>query len=234
MVGELLNAIKSWETFFFILLVFGFAPGAVLRLIVLAFHRDDPRRREMLAELHRVPRWERPLWVCDQLVVALYEGIWERVVWAATGRVIWRWRLNSGVRLNRQHPDTFEIPDQEERQAVAPGAVVKLMFTIDDIWGRHKWGERMWVEVVAVEKRHLVGKLLNQPLGIPRLGHGDQVKFRREHIIDIDWEGDSVCEFSSDDPEDNLRPVHEGCNRYAKDQADDPELPAPREGHDEG
>jgi hypothetical protein len=67
MVGELLSAIVSWKTFFVVLVVFGFAPGAVLRLIVLAFHHDDPRRNEMLAELHRVPRWERPLWVFEQL-----------------------------------------------------------------------------------------------------------------------------------------------------------------------
>ena len=228
-VGEILNAIVSWKTFLVALLVFGFAPRAVLRLIVLAFQRDDPRRHELLGEFYGVPRWERPFWVFEQIEVALSEGIWERVVWAATGRVIWRWRLNSGVQLNRQHPDTFEIPDEEERQAVAPGVVVKLMFTINDMWGRHKWGERMWVEVVAVEKRHLVGKLLNQPLGIPRLGHGDQMKFKREHIIDIDWEGDSVCEFSPDDPKQNVRSVHEGCNRYAQDQADDPELLAPPE-----
>jgi hypothetical protein len=54
--SEILNAIVSWKTFLVALLVFGFAPGAVLRLIVLAFHRDDPRRDELLAEVHAVPR----------------------------------------------------------------------------------------------------------------------------------------------------------------------------------
>jgi len=42
-VREFLSTIVSWKTFLVALLVFGFAPGAVLRLIVLAFHRDDPR-----------------------------------------------------------------------------------------------------------------------------------------------------------------------------------------------
>jgi hypothetical protein len=70
------------------LLVFGFAPGALLRLIVLAFRRDDPRRRELLAELHTVPRIERPFWVLEQLEVAVFEGIWRRIIEAATGRVI--------------------------------------------------------------------------------------------------------------------------------------------------
>jgi hypothetical protein len=74
MVGELLNAIVAWKTFLVALLVFGPAPGAVLRLIVLAFRPDDPRRRELLAELHRVPRWERPFWVLQQLEVAPVRG----------------------------------------------------------------------------------------------------------------------------------------------------------------
>jgi hypothetical protein len=79
MVGEFLNAIVSWKIFVISLLLFGFAPGAALRLIVLAYRRDDPRRREQLGELHRVPRWERPFWVLEQLEVALSEGIGERI-----------------------------------------------------------------------------------------------------------------------------------------------------------
>jgi hypothetical protein len=41
MVSELLDAFVSWRTFLIALVVFGFAPGALLRLIVLAF---PPRR----------------------------------------------------------------------------------------------------------------------------------------------------------------------------------------------
>jgi hypothetical protein len=76
---ELREFIVNWRMGLIILLVFGFAPGALLRLVVLAFRRDDPRRSELLAELHRVPRWERPLWVVEQMEVALFEGILERV-----------------------------------------------------------------------------------------------------------------------------------------------------------
>jgi hypothetical protein len=79
MVGELFDAIVSWQAFLVALLVFGFAPGALLRLFVLAFRRDDPRRRELLSELHAVPRLERPFWVFEQLEVALFEGLWQRV-----------------------------------------------------------------------------------------------------------------------------------------------------------
>jgi hypothetical protein len=94
MVSELLDAIVSWRTLLVALLVFGFAPGALLRLIVLAFHRDDPCRSELLAELHAVPLLERPFWVLAQLEVALFEGIWPRVR-AATSRIIHRGHLMS-------------------------------------------------------------------------------------------------------------------------------------------
>jgi len=211
MVTELLDAIVSWRTFLVALLVFGFAPGALLRLIVLAFHRDDPRRSELLAELHAVPRVERPFWVVEQLEVALLEGIWERVVWSATGRVINRWHLGSGVVRNREYPETFEIPDEEAKQAIEPGVVVKLVFEMSD-----GWGERMWVEVVAVKRRHIVGSLRNHPIGIPRLDWGDKVRFKRDHIIDIEWEADYLCDPAVEGPEgDDTIGVDPECNGLA-------------------
>ncbi len=75
---SLVLQIVSWPTLGIALLVFGFAPGAVLRLIVLAFPRDDPRRRELLGELYRVPWIERPFWVAGKLEVALFEGLRNR------------------------------------------------------------------------------------------------------------------------------------------------------------
>lgn len=195
MITELFDAITSWPLLLAALLIFGFAPGALLRLIVLAFPQDDERRAELRAELNAVPRVERPFWVIEQLEVALFDGLWPRLVWAATGRVIYRWHLNSGVRSNRLHPDTFWIPSDEEKAALVPGLTVKLAFGMRD-----GWGERMWVEVVAIKKRKIVGVLRNQPIGIPRLHHGDVVTFKRDHIIDIDWDALAECDESSQDP----------------------------------
>lgn len=228
MVGEFLKAIVSWETFLVALLVFGFAPGAALRLIVLAFHREDPRRSEMLAELHAVPRWERPFWVFEQLEVALFEGVWERVLWAGAGRLYDRWHLESGVRRNREYPETFQIPDEEAKQSIEPGVFVKLIFETSDILGRRNWTERMWVEIVAVRRRCIVGELRDDPFGIPRLYFGDRVKFTREHIIDILWEPSQVCDcdLGEGDPEYfHVVPVHDGCNGYREPVAGDPETP---------
>jgi phosphatidylserine/phosphatidylglycerophosphate/cardiolipin synthase-like enzyme len=78
-MDSLITQVIAWPTLLVSLLMFGFAPGAVLRMIVLAFRRDDPRRTELPAELPHVPRIERPFWVCEQLEVALFEGSAGRV-----------------------------------------------------------------------------------------------------------------------------------------------------------
>ena len=191
MVSEFLDAIVSWKTFVVSLLVFGFAPGAVLRLIVLAFRRDDPRRREMLAELYRVPRLERPYWVFEQLEVALFEGVWERLLWAGAGRIYDRWHLNLAI-YDDQHPDGHPMSDEEFEEAVERAMGVRLSFTTYDVWGRPNWGESMWVQVVAVKRRHFVGVLDNQPISIPRLDMGDTVKFKGRHIIDVIRDDDDL------------------------------------------
>jgi hypothetical protein len=60
-------------------LVFGFAPGATLRLIVLVLPRSDPRRQKLIAELYVVRRWERSIWVAEQVEVCLFEGLEQRL-----------------------------------------------------------------------------------------------------------------------------------------------------------
>jgi hypothetical protein len=78
-MAELLEAVVSWPNMLLVLLVFGFAPGFCLRLIVLAYPRGDPRRSELIAELYAVPRIQRPLWVAEQLETALFEGLPHRL-----------------------------------------------------------------------------------------------------------------------------------------------------------
>jgi hypothetical protein len=74
-MDAVISHVIAWPTLGFALLVFGFAPGAVLRLIVLLYPRDHPRRRELLGELYACPRIERPFWVAEQLGTALFEGL---------------------------------------------------------------------------------------------------------------------------------------------------------------
>lgn len=78
-MDSLITQVIAWPPLLISLAVFGFAPGAALRMVVLAFRRGDPRRTELLAELPHVPRIERPFWVFEQLEVALFEGLGGRL-----------------------------------------------------------------------------------------------------------------------------------------------------------
>jgi len=93
-MAELLDAVTSWRSLLLVLVVFGFAPGCCLRLIVLAYPRGDPRRAELIAELYVVPRIQRPLWVAEQLEVALFEGLAHRAS-AALHRLTGRRRAHT-------------------------------------------------------------------------------------------------------------------------------------------
>lgn len=86
----------SWPTLGCALLVFGFAPGALQRLIVLLYPRDHPSRRELIGDLYAYPRIERPFWVAQQLETALFEGLGGRLAaWHA------RWPVTAIVRVEQ-------------------------------------------------------------------------------------------------------------------------------------
>ena len=97
---ELLGAVTSGWNLLWVLVVFGVAPGFCLRLIVLAYPRADPRRRELLTELYAVPHIKRPLWVAQQLEVALFEGLGHRLS-AALRLLAHMWRVRG--RFTRGH-----------------------------------------------------------------------------------------------------------------------------------
>jgi hypothetical protein len=72
---DLLDGLRARRLLLVALAVYGFLPGLVLRIILLVFSRNDPRRAEILADLRAVPRWERPFWVLEQVEVAFFEGL---------------------------------------------------------------------------------------------------------------------------------------------------------------
>lgn len=75
MIANLVSLEGLWGTVFMTALVFGFMPGAVLRIVVLLLPTNDLRRREIVSELYAFPRWRRPTWVAEQLEICLFEGI---------------------------------------------------------------------------------------------------------------------------------------------------------------
>jgi hypothetical protein len=101
-MGAVLSHVISWPTLIIALLVFGFAPGALLRIIVLAYPREDARRRELRGELSNVPRLERLLWVTEQMELALFEGLGGRI-----GKTLNRYRIRQRIaeRLRAEKDD---------------------------------------------------------------------------------------------------------------------------------
>lgn len=168
------------------LLIFGFLPGLVLALIVRLFPKDDPRRRELHAELYAVPRWERPFWVCQQFEVALRLGLAPEIAWC-WGRFVWhRAKIESGQASHDKWPESFWVPDAEERALLCPGDLVKLMWSV-----KRSPGERMWVKILHRDGDELVGRLRNWPVYV-HLDPDSIVRFHIDDIIDYELadEGD--------------------------------------------
>ena len=109
-MAELLAAVASWPSLLLVV-VFGFAPGFFLRLFVLTYPRGDPRRVELIAELYAVPRIQRPLWVAEQLEVALFEGLGHRV----SAAIYRRAHVRTGRRAQARLP---ERPEQDPERFI--------------------------------------------------------------------------------------------------------------------
>jgi hypothetical protein len=189
-IGELLSVPGALGALGIALLIFGFAPGMALALIVKLLAKDDPRRAELQAELYAVPRWERPFWVCEQLEVAMREGLFPEVSWY-WGRHVWhRAKVECGLDNHRRWPESFWVPDDKEKDGLQPGDTVRLAWSVKRYAAS---GERMWVEITHRDGDRLVGRLKNCPVFV-HLSPDEMVKFHIDDIIDChfyDGEGET-------------------------------------------
>jgi hypothetical protein len=97
------------------------------------------------------------------------------------------WELVSAEDRNSAHPRTFPIPTREQREKLAPGDGVKLLFDIENrengrVIGRGM--EKMWVIVKARSEGEYSGVLDNDPVTAknPQLRKGDVITFGPEHV----------------------------------------------------
>lgn len=96
------------------------------------------------------------------------------------------WGLLDAESQNRAFPDAFPIPTDEERRAVRPGDLVKLVFVLDPPPADGPNAERMWVEVRSGDDQgHFDGWLTNTPVVIPDLAPTTLVAFDVRHIAGI-------------------------------------------------
>ncbi len=93
-------------------------------------------------------------------------------------------KLIDGVDRNTTHPETFEIPSEEERDAVRNGDTVKVGFEVIDFDLGEDIGERMWVSVTFANGNTLVGWIDNVPIS-QNLQLKQEIQFERRHILNI-------------------------------------------------
>lgn len=98
------------------------------------------------------------------------------------------WHLRSGVASHHQWPETFDIPEENERRGLVNGDIVKLQFEIALPDEDEPFGERMWVMVRGKSGPYFIGELNNIPATSDEQDHlvvGDRVVFLPEHVISI-------------------------------------------------
>lgn len=95
-------------------------------------------------------------------------------------------RLMDGVARNEAHPDTFQIPTQEERDGLRPGAFAKIGIEMPD-----GAGERFWVKVEGRAEGENAGRYrgaISNDLVHTR-DHGmkdaDTIEFGPEHVLAV-------------------------------------------------
>lgn len=112
--------------------------------------------------------------------------------------------LESAEARAAEYPDSFEIPDRDEREALEVGEHAKLLmrFILDDP-EEPEAGERIWVVVSERTDDGYLGLLANCPACLEEndeLWLGSEISFHAEHIIDIMESSDASIEFARSAP----------------------------------
>lgn len=91
--------------------------------------------------------------------------------------------IESGVALNREFPQTFEIPPLDAHENLQVGDMVKLIFCIDVERIIHR--ERMWVVVKRLLPEYFIGILDNNPGCTDEMKSGMEIHFHSDHVVQI-------------------------------------------------
>lgn len=85
---------------------------------------------------------------------------------------------------HKKYPKVYEVPTKKQISGVKVGDNIKLCFELIKPEG-NICAERMWVEVVQVNKNSFVGTLNNDPLVITDIKYLDLIEFESKHIMSI-------------------------------------------------
>lgn len=86
---------------------------------------------------------------------------------------------------HRKHPRTFDIPTEEEIEALQVNDLVKLIFSFPEQLENGCCAERMWVCITEITEDGFCGELDNQPYYLKDLKAGDRITFQKKHIAAI-------------------------------------------------
>lgn len=87
--------------------------------------------------------------------------------------------LINAININKNNPDTFQLPSQRKINALGIGVFVKLIFETPD--GNT---ERIWVKITEINNFEFTVLIYNDP-EIVNLKYLDKINFKLENIIDI-------------------------------------------------
>ena len=104
-----------------------------------------------------------------------------------------QYSLMDAEKQNELHPESFEIPDREDRLNVKPDTFAKLCFQqVTKVKKGSPCGERMWVKVLSTTPIGGLyeGILSNNPMFVSGIKFGSRVSFSAKHILDIQTPSD--------------------------------------------
>jgi molybdopterin converting factor small subunit len=138
--------------------------------------------REVLIEIKRIRQeigMETRMWISTRLPDGTKVGLPEMRLVAALfcdPDNPMDWEFVDAQEMNRQHPDTFDVPTAEELKALRPGMYVKVCAC----------NERFWVLVTGRDETGIVGIVNNDLVSTDHgLKDGDVVHFQERHIYSI-------------------------------------------------
>lgn len=97
------------------------------------------------------------------------------------------WYLDNVESLHKEAPYTFYIPSKEVLNQLKVDDYVKLIFTTQVAEADGYRGERMWVQITAINGNRFEGVLDNEPDRLP-ITPGTIVSFGMEHICQTEYE----------------------------------------------
>jgi hypothetical protein len=87
----------------------------------------------------------------------------------------------NGVEMNKQYPDTFWIPSDEEKDEITAEASVKIGITFEHDEG----GERFWVLVKEVTETGFKVTVDNHLVSYGAPEYEEELEISREHVLAI-------------------------------------------------